>query len=100
MVSRNSSVTVAERHFTCPAKQNERFRARLFHHMPAICLTGQGMLGLNGPVLTPGFVPSVYLTSITTDCQIPRGKPMEQELCTRSALCVENCPVGAIDREG
>jgi epoxyqueuosine reductase QueG len=83
-----------------PAKQNGRFRTAPFYHMPAMYLAGLGTLGLNCSILTPQFGPRVFVTSIITDCPLTAGKPMEEEMCTRCALCVENCPIGAIDGEG
>jgi epoxyqueuosine reductase QueG len=81
-------------------KQNNRFRTAPFYHMPAVYLAGLGTLGLNCSIVTPQFGPRVYVTSIITDCPLPAGKPMEQEICTRCGSCVENCPIGAIDGNG
>jgi epoxyqueuosine reductase QueG len=82
------------------AKQNPRFRTAPFYHMPAMYLAGMGTLGLNCSILTPQFGPRVKVTSIITDCALPAGEPMAQEMCTRCGLCVENCPIGAIDGVG
>ncbi len=35
-----------------------------------------------------------------TDCPMTYGKPMAGGLCTKCNLCVENCPIEAIDGEG
>ena len=83
-----------------PAKQNARFRTAPFYHMPAMYLAGLGTLGLNCSIITPEFGPRVFVTSIITDCPLSAGTPMEQEMCTKCGLCVENCPIGAIDGEG
>lgn len=82
------------------AKQNTRFRTAPFYHMPAMYLAGLGTLGLNCSILTPEFGPRVKVTSIITDCALPAGKPMREEMCTHCNLCVENCPIGAIDGKG
>jgi epoxyqueuosine reductase QueG len=82
------------------AKQNGRFRTAPFYHMPAMYLAGLGTLGLNCCILTPKFGPRVKVTSIITDAPLPVGAPMEDEMCTHCNLCVENCPIGAIDGEG
>ena len=82
------------------AKQNARFRTAPFYHMPAMYLAGLGTLGLNCSILTSQFGPRVLVTSIITDCSLSAGEPMEQEMCTECGLCVENCPIGAIDGEG
>ena len=83
-----------------PSKQNDRFRTAPFYHMPAMYLAGLGTLGLNCSIVTPQFGPRVFVTSIITDCPLPAGQPLAEELCTRCGLCVESCPVGAIDGEG
>ena len=83
-----------------PAKQNSRFRTAPFYHMPAMYLAGLGTLGLNCSIITPEFGPRVFVTSVITDCPLAAGKPMEQGMCTHCRLCVENCPVGAIDGKG
>ena len=81
-------------------KQDGRFRTAPFYHMPALYLAGLGTLGLNCSILTPQFGPRVRVTSIITDCPLPAGEPLEQDLCTACNLCVENCPIGAIDGQG
>ena len=83
-----------------PGKQNGRFRTAPFYHMPAMYLAGLGTLGLNCSILTPEFGPRVFVTSIITDCSLSAGAPMAEELCTKCDLCVENCPIGAIDGKG
>ena len=83
-----------------PGKQDGRFRTAPFYHMPAMYLAGLGTLGLNCAILTPEFGPRVYVTSIITDCPLPAGSPMAQEMCEHCGLCVESCPIGAIDGQG
>ena len=82
------------------AKQNTRFRTAPFYHMPAMYLAGLGTLGLNCCILTPEFGPRVKVTSIITDCALPEGEPMRDQMCINCNLCVENCPIGAIDGQG
>jgi epoxyqueuosine reductase QueG len=86
--------------FYVPGKQNARFRTAPFYYMPAMYLAGLGTLGLNCCILTPEFGPRVYVGAVLTDATLPAGSPMEEGLCTRCGLCVENCPIGAIDGEG
>jgi len=81
-------------------KQDTRFRTAPFYHMPAMYLAGLGTLGLNCSILTPEFGPRVKVTTIITDCPLPPGSLMDDDLCTRCGLCVDNCPIGAIDGEG
>lgn len=83
-----------------PCVQSQRFRTAPFYHMPAMYLAGLGTLGLNCSILTPEFGPRFFATSIITDCALPAGRPMAEELCDHCGLCVDNCPIGAIDGEG
>jgi epoxyqueuosine reductase QueG len=83
-----------------PSRQDQRFRRAPFYHMPAMYLAGMGTLGLNCSILTPEFGPRVFVTSIITDCPLPAGEPMGEEMCDHCGLCVESCPIGAIDGEG
>ena len=86
--------------FYLPHNQNTRFRTAPFYHMPAMYMAGLGTLGLNCCILTPEFGPRVKVTTILTDCPLPAGSPMEGETCTHCGLCVDNCPIGAIDGKG
>ena len=79
------------------AKQDARFRTAPFYHMPAMYLAGLGTLGNNFSIITPQFGPRVKVTSIITDCPLPPGQPMATEMCTECGLCVENCPIQALD---
>lgn len=82
------------------SKQDQRFRTAPFYHMPAMYLAGLGTLGLNCCILTEQFGPRVRVTSIITDCPLPHGQPLEQELCTHCRKCVDNCPIHALDGVG
>jgi epoxyqueuosine reductase QueG len=83
-----------------PSKQNDRFRTAPFYHMPAMYLAGMGTLGLNCSIITPEFGPRVFVTSIITDCDLAPGELLAEELCTKCNICVESCPIGAIDGKG
>jgi epoxyqueuosine reductase QueG len=83
-----------------PGKQNARFRTAPFYHMPAMYLAGMGTLGRNCSIITPEFGPRIYVTSIITDCPLPPGEPLAEALCTDCGLCVENCPIQALDGDG
>jgi epoxyqueuosine reductase QueG len=83
-----------------PGKQDQRFRTAPFYHMPAMYLAGLGTLGLNCCILTPEFGPRFYVSAILTDCPLPCGTPVTGDLCEECRLCVENCPIGAIDGQG
>ena len=81
-------------------KQSDQFRTAPFYHMPAMYLAGLGTLGLNCSIITPEFGPRVFVTMIITDCPLPHGAPMKDNICDECGLCVQNCPIGAIDGEG
>ena len=83
-----------------PARQDRRFLTAPFYHMPATYLAGLGTMGLNCSILTPEFGPRVWVTSIITDLELPAGQPMTEELCTDCQICVESCPVRALDGQG
>ena len=83
-----------------PSKQDARFRTAPFYHMPAMYLAGLGTLGLNFSILTPQFGPRVFVSSILTDCSLSPGQPMTKDMCTHCGLCVENCPIQALDEKG
>ena len=83
-----------------PCKQDARFRTAPFYHMPTMYLAGLGTLGLNFSILTPQFGPRVFVTSVLTDCSLSSGQPMTKDMCTHCGLCVENCPIQALDEKG
>jgi epoxyqueuosine reductase QueG len=79
------------------AKQDARFKTAPFYHMPAMYLAGLGTLGMNFSIITQQFGPRVKVTSIITDCALPAGTPMATDMCDECNLCVENCPIQALD---
>jgi epoxyqueuosine reductase QueG len=83
-----------------PGAQDSRFRTAPFYHMPAMYLAGLGTLGMNCSILTPEFGPRGYVTSVITNCPLPADAPMAREMCEHCGLCVESCPIGAIDGKG
>nr|WP_321349623.1 4Fe-4S binding protein [uncultured Methanoregula sp.] len=68
-----------------------------FSHRHAAHLAGLGTFGINNMLLTPEFGPRVRFASIFTSAEIPAGKIMEKDLCTRCMQCVNACPVKALD---
>jgi epoxyqueuosine reductase QueG len=81
-------------------KSDQRFWTAPFYHMPAMYLAGLGTLGLNACIVTPEFGPRIWTTSIITSLELPPGQPRAEDVCTHCRLCVENCPVSALDGEG
>ncbi len=83
-----------------PSKKDTESLTSAFYHMPAMYLAGLGTLGLNCCILTPDFGPRVAVTTIITNYDLPHDEPLDYELCDKCLLCVEACPVGAIDGMG
>lgn len=71
-----------------------------FLHAPAIYLAGLGTKGINGMMINPEFGPRFYVNSIITDCPLPSGRPIQEDLCHGCNLCVRACPLGAIREDG
>jgi epoxyqueuosine reductase len=68
-----------------------------FSHKHAAYLAGLGSFGENNVLLTKKYGPRVRFTSIFTSAEI-RGDPIcIEELCTHCKLCVNYCPVNAIE---
>lgn len=71
-----------------------------FSHKHAAYLAGLGSFGQNNVLLTPEYGPRVRFTSIFTTAVIEPTPLKMKDLCTRCLLCVKNCPVNAIPRNG
>ncbi|MDR2866696.1 MAG: epoxyqueuosine reductase [Methanomassiliicoccaceae archaeon] len=81
---------------------NEELRrqmASFFSHRHAAYLAGMGTFGMNNMLLTEKNGPRVRLTSVITTAELPFGKPMEKQLCTKCMRCVNECPEGATASE-
>ncbi len=87
-------------HLPTEKKSDRRFWTAPFYHMPAMYLAGLGTMGLNASIITPEYGPRVWVTSVITDMELRPGRPMTEDVCTSCGLCVENCPVSALDGEG
>ena len=83
-----------------PGKQDPRWFAPPFCHLPAAYLAGLGTMGLNCSLISPEYGPRMWLTSIITDRKLPAGRPLAEEVCTKCGKCVDVCPSGALDGEG
>ena len=70
-----------------------------FSHRHAAYLAGLGTFGVSNMLLTPEFGPRVRFTSIFTAAELPPGKVMEEDLCTRCLSCTAACPVHALGED-
>ena len=68
-----------------------------FSHRHAAYLAGLGNFGINNMLLTEKFGPRVRFTSIFTAARLPPDPVMDNPLCTSCMLCVNACPVKALD---
>jgi epoxyqueuosine reductase len=71
-----------------------------FSHKHAAYLAGLGSFGHNNVLLTPEYGPRVRFTSIFTTAKIKGDRIKTKDLCIHCLLCVKNCPVGAIPKNG
>jgi epoxyqueuosine reductase len=67
-----------------------------FSHRHAAYLAGLGNFGVNNMLLTREFGPRVRFASVFTAAEIPPGRVMEEQLCTRCMRCRDTCPVQAL----
>jgi len=61
---------------------------------------GLGTIGKSRLLLTERFGPRIRFLSIITDAPLKSGKPLKKNLCNDCDLCIQACPVGAIDDDG
>ncbi len=66
----------------------------------AAVAAGLGRVGRHNLVIHPRFGTRVIFTAVVTEAELSPDPPVEEELCTRCGLCVENCPASALDEEG
>lgn len=61
---------------------------------------GLGVIGKNLLLLTREFGPRVRFGAILTSAPLESGKPATENFCTECDLCVEACPVHALESRG
>lgn len=63
----------------------------------AAVAAGLGEIGLHGVFLSPEFGPRQRFQAIITDAPLDPDPLCEREVCGGCMLCVQSCPLGAID---
>jgi len=66
----------------------------------AAVAAGLGAFGRHNLVIHPELGTRVLFTAILTDLDLPSDPKAGEDLCIDCGLCVENCPAGALDKEG
>ncbi|MBN2223412.1 MAG: epoxyqueuosine reductase [Deltaproteobacteria bacterium] len=66
----------------------------------AAVAAGLGAFGRNNLVLNPEFGSQIVFAGILTQLPFASDPPVTDNPCTDCGLCVENCPAGALEREG
>ncbi|EGO64969.1 4Fe-4S binding protein [Acetonema longum] len=71
-----------------------------FSQRHAAIAAGLGTFGRHNLVVHPRFGTRVNFVSIITDLELEPSPKIEQDLCIHCNLCVNNCPVKALEQEG
>lgn len=66
----------------------------------AAVAAGLGVFGRHNLVINPSFGTRIIFTAILSELPLESDEPIKEEFCNDCGLCVEECPVGAIDEEG
>ena len=68
----------------------------IISHITHARLSGLGIMGDSGMILTKEYGPRVRLTSILTDCPLPVPETLPENFCTHCEMCKKICPSGSI----
>jgi epoxyqueuosine reductase QueG len=66
----------------------------------AAVAAGLGVFGRHNLVIHPKYGTRIVFTAVLTELPLSSDPPVEEELCDQCNLCVEACPVNALDEEG
>jgi len=70
-----------------------------FSSRHAAVAAGLGNFGRHNLVIHPIMGTKVVFTAIITDLDMQPDSPIKEELCTDCNICVDQCPVNALDEE-
>lgn len=84
-----------------PASQIVDWEAQLGHlpHRAIACQAGLGWIGRSGLLISPQFGARVRYVTVLTDFPLEPDGPVEGD-CGDCYKCLEDCPAGAITKEG
>lgn len=68
----------------------------ILSHITQARLAGLGTMGDSGMLMSKEYGPRMRLATVVTDCPLPAGKPLEEDICTHCGLCAKACPSKAI----
>lgn len=66
----------------------------------AALAAGLGNFGRHNLIMHPRFGTRVIYTAVITELDLPSDPPITEDLCIYCDICIESCPVGALDEEG
>jgi len=66
----------------------------------AAIAAGLGAFGRHNLVVHPRLGSRVIFLAVLSDIELPSDPPVSENPCTQCNLCVENCPAGALEKEG
>lgn len=78
----------------CPTDQ--RFLKALFSYKHAAQLTGLGIIGRHGLLITPQFGPRLRLACLLTSAEVEPSQPLPEDFCLDCAACIRACPAQAL----
>ncbi|KYZ76109.1 4Fe-4S ferredoxin [Anaerosporomusa subterranea] len=85
--------------YSFPIDMNKRGIADVSLRHAAVA-AGLGSFGRHNLVIHPKHGARLIFTAILCDIDLPSDPPVKENLCNRCNICVESCPVGALNAAG